>query len=355
MNSMVDSHKLIYHPIEVAKWMQGEMIYPINAEICLWGGCNHRCTFCCYDYVGYKPIGLEKERFLETISSMSIKGLKSILFAGTGEPVLHPNFCEIVNKTKRKGIDLALSTNGVLYTQEKIEKTLADFSWIRFSVSAGCEETYKKIQRGADGDFARVLKNICDAAEYKAKNSLDVILNVQIVMTPVNINEILLLARQVKDCGADRFIVKSIGFNINTQSDMRKVVDADFFIGHEEIKERLEEMNSDKFQTIYRSKRIETELEERCYGECYASPFHVCIEANGNVCPCCNMQGVDKYSFGNLREQSFEEIWEGIRRKEVLSEIKANNLKDCPKACKLAVMNEYLYQLKNPDKHVNFI
>ncbi len=354
-NNMIDSHKLTYHPAEVARWLNGEMVYPINAEVCLWGGCNHRCAFCCYDFVGYKPVGLEKELFLKTVLNMQERGLKSILFAGTGEPLLHPDFCEIVNRTRNMGIDLALSTNGVLYVQEKIEKTLSEFAWIRFSVSAGCEKTYKSIQRGRDGDFNRVLNNIHTAADYKAKHNLDVVLNVQLVMVPENFDEIILLAKQVKECGADVFVVKSVGWNTKTQSSMRNEIKKEFFLGHDDLVKQLSDMNDDDFQTVYRKNRIENELQERCYDECYAAPFHVCIEANGNVCQCCNMQGIDDCSFGNLHESNFMEIWEGTKRKKFLEKIKNDCLKECPKACKLAVMNNYLYQLKHPNKHVNFI
>lgn len=37
-NDRIDSHKLIYHPLEVARWLEGETVYPINAEICIYGG-----------------------------------------------------------------------------------------------------------------------------------------------------------------------------------------------------------------------------------------------------------------------------------------------------------------------------
>lgn len=41
----MDSHKLIYHPAVVARWMKGENIYPIELEVSLTNACNHRCIF----------------------------------------------------------------------------------------------------------------------------------------------------------------------------------------------------------------------------------------------------------------------------------------------------------------------
>ena len=354
-NDRIDSHKLIYHPLEVARWLEGETVYPINAEICIYGGCNHRCVFCAVDYIGYKPDFIDKGILLRVVSEMKEKGLKSILLAGYGEPVLHPQFCDVVSEIYNIGVEQALSTNGVMYDKKMIERTLEYFSWIRFSTSAGTEETYKKIQRGNDGDFQRVLQNISDAANYKHIHGSDTVLNVQIVMVPENMNEVVLLARQVKECGADRFIVKSVGWNAYTESEMRKQIGDSFFGDHKDLQNELFKLNDDSFQVVYRSERISNEVKKRNYNACHAAPFHVCIGANGEVWQCCNMQGLKQYSFGNLKYNSFEEIWQGEQRKDFLKHIVKSNLQECPKACKLAVMNKYLHELLHPNRHVNFI
>lgn len=123
-------------------------------------------------------------------------GLKSLLLAGNGEPLVNKDSVDIINDLKTIGLDVALSTNGVLFTKRILEACLQSSSWIRFSVAAGKEETYKKIHRGQDGDLSRVFRNIADAAEYKRKNHLEAVLGVQIVMSPDNENEVLLLAKK---------------------------------------------------------------------------------------------------------------------------------------------------------------
>ncbi len=50
-NIRMDSHKLIYHPETVSRWLKGENIYPIEMEIGLTNACNHRCIFCAVDYI----------------------------------------------------------------------------------------------------------------------------------------------------------------------------------------------------------------------------------------------------------------------------------------------------------------
>ena len=56
----IDSHKLIYHVPRVHEWFHGKNIYPIYTEIGLFGGCNHRCIFCAFDFLNYKPDILNK-------------------------------------------------------------------------------------------------------------------------------------------------------------------------------------------------------------------------------------------------------------------------------------------------------
>lgn len=350
----IDSHKLIFHPRRVADWLEGNVVYPINMEVCIMGACNHRCIFCCCDYMEHKPDMLSFEILEKTFSELSPLGLKSVLFAGSGEPVLHPRFADVVMMTKEQGIDVAVSTNGVLLTPTILDSCMESISWIRFSVSAGTEERYLKIHRGRSGDFQRVLDNISYAAELKKKKQYHTVLNVQIVMIPDNVDEIVILAEKVKACGADRYIVKSYGDNFLMENDIQEANQV-FFSQNDSLYDELMRLNDEKFSVVYRKNRIQNEFSARPYHSCLAADFHACICADGSVCPCCHLQGMDNFVFGNINQDAFDVIWRSSRRSEVMEHIKASNLKPCPSACKLDVMNRYLEELVHPDEHVNFI
>lgn len=362
-NTRVDAHKLILHPQRVAEWLKNEVggaekntIYPINLEIGLSGACNHRCVFCCVDHMQYKPSFLSYEVMKKNLTVLSQKGLKSVLYAGNGEPILNKDFVKIVNMTKCMGIDVALSTNGVLFTPEIASACMESLSWIKFSISAGCEKTYKQIHRGKDGDFERVISNISSAAKIKQKQSCHTTLGVQIVMTPDNADEVFELAKTVKKAGADLFTVKSLGYNELSSNVYKDTFDEEEFYGNQAILEtKLSTLCDECFSAVYRSNRINHHLQERQYSQCYAAPFYACIDSDGIVYPCCNMLGVPDMAFGNINESSFDEIWEGEQRKMVMEGLAKENLKRCPKDCRLANMNIYLHELKNPGEHVNFI
>lgn len=352
----VDSHKLIFHPDRVADWMQGEVVYPINAEVGLAGACNHRCTFCSVDYMGYEPKVLSKDIACSRFREMQIKGLKSILFAGTGEPLLNKDAPDIINSTKSMNVDIALSTNGVLLTEDIARECMKSILWIRFSTSAATEDTYKKIHCGKDGDLERVFTNIYNAAQLKKKYDMKTVLNVQIVMIPENINEVVMLAKKVKELGADQFLVKSFGWQPLSKSDLKKEVDrVTYYDNQDDIVRELEELNDESFRAVYRTNRMSKPKIGKCYTECYAMPFHTNIDASGDVWPCCVLIGMKDMCFGNIYENTFEEIWHGEQRKLVMQRLKDMKLSECTPECRLDDMNRYLHELKHPGEHVNFI
>ena len=80
------------------------------------------------------------------------------------------------------------------------------------------------------------------------------------------------------------------------------------------------------------------------------------IDASGNVWPCVAHIGNKDYLYGNINDQTFRDIWEGKRRDEVEKRINSLDInKVCREACRLDEINKYLYELKNPGEHVNFI
>jgi MoaA/NifB/PqqE/SkfB family radical SAM enzyme len=122
----IDSHKLSYHPLRVAQWLDAKddmkklkKIYPIYIEISPVGACNHRCTFCAVDYIGYQNIRWESDILKTRLSEMSKKGVKSVMFAGEGEPLLHKELDDIIEHCVNIDIDSSIATN-LVFLNEKM-------------------------------------------------------------------------------------------------------------------------------------------------------------------------------------------------------------------------------------------
>lgn len=352
----LDSHKLIYHPAEVSAWVKNEQIFPINVEIGISGACNQRCIFCTMDYCGYKPELLSAKLLLPNLKEMRERGLKSLVLAGNGEPLINKDATQIINTSKSYGIDVAMSTNGVLFTKDIADECLESLTWMRFSTSAYSNEKYKHIQGANDGDIDTVFANIAYAAELKRKRHLRSTIGVQLILIPENVDEAYRLGKKARELGADYFTIKSFSYQPQSNSELKNGVDwQEFYMQQEELERRIPELSTNTFTALYRRSRIDKRKTVRTYKACHALDFYSFIDSAGNVWPCCTLLGNEGMCFGNIYKDKFVDIWQGEQRRNAILEIEKNGLNQCSIDCRLDPMNRYLQEVKYPNDHVNFI
>ncbi len=347
----LDSHKLLYHPIEVSRWIKGENIYPIEIEVGLTNACNHRCIFCAVDYTGYNAKFINDENLLRDFEQISKKGLKSVIYAGEGEPLLHKNAPDIINKTKSFSIDVAMSTNGALLKPEISKSILKSLTWIRFSTASLENNSYNDIHRCKDGDLDKVLFNMEQAVRVKRDQNLKTTLGVQALLMENNKNEIINMAKTLREIGVDYFTVKP--FSKHPQSNNIVEVNYKDLLW---LEEELEQFKTDDFNIYFRANAMKKLYIKRSYNTCYGLPFMVYLDVNGDLYPCIAFMGKKEYSYGNINDESFVSIWEGEVRRDVMKRFENKDLdKQCREICRLDEINRYLNSLVNPNDHVNFI
>lgn len=350
-NLRLDSHKLIYHPETVGRWLKGENIYPIEMEVSLSSGCNHRCVFCSFEYMNHNSKLLNKDVLLDNLKELAPRGLKSIVYAGDGEPLIHRDAPEIINTTKAYGIDAALSTNGVLLTSDVSRECLKSLTWVRFSTAGITKETYNKIQRGKEDDLDKVLVNMQDAVRVKRDQKLHTTLGVQLLLLPDNKNELVEMGKVLREIGVDYFTIKPFMQHPQNQHIMN--VDYSEML---ELEKEVDELNTDDFKVYFRGHAMQKQTCDRGYDRCWALPFMVYLNAAGDVYSCIRILGRDELKYGNLYEKSFVDIWEGSHRQEVIHYLTNMDMDaNCGKTCRMDEMNRYLQELKHPGEHVNFI
>lgn len=350
-NIRMDSHKLIYHPETVARWLRGENIYPLELEVSLTNACNHRCIFCAVDYTGYKPTMMDANRLVSNLEDLAEKGLKSVIYAGEGEPLLHKDAPDIINQTKALGIDAAMSTNGVLLTPEVSKECLKSLTWIRFSTAGITDAVYDKIQCGRPRDLQKVLANMETAVKVKKDQNLKTTIGVQLLLLPDNKGEIVQMGERLREIGVDYFTVKP--FSQHPQSQHLLQVDYREML---ELEPRVKSLETDHFKVYFRAHSMKKLECKRSYKHCWALPYMVYIDARGNLWPCIVFMGKEHLKYGNLYDESFVEIWEGQHRREIADYFYHMDLeKNCREICRLDEMNRYLDELKYPGDHVNFI
>ena len=350
MNPKIDGHKLEFHPERVAQWKAGrndwgrsKLISPIYLEVSPMGACNHRCSFCAVDYLGYKSVRLDAGLFADRMHEAAGMGLKSVMFAGEGEPLAHPQINAMNEATLLAGIDTAFTTNGTMLNRLHIDGT----SWIKVSVNGGSAATYSAIHRCKERDWDLVWTNISEAVQRKGSTTI----GVQTVMLPEVAPEAVDLAKRARDSGADYIVLKPYSqhrFSITT-----KYANADVS-AYDRLEEELKAVETDTFSVFFRPDTAATK--EIPYSKCQATPFFWgYIMATGDVYSCSAYLLQDKFKLGNINEQTMHQIWQGDRRKENWRFVREElDIKDCRVNCRADKMNRYLTEFETV-QHINFV
>lgn len=350
----IDSHKLKYHTERIHQWLQTGDAYPIYLEVSPAGICNHRCTFCALDFMGYQKRFLDAEILKERLVEMGRLGVRSIMYAGEGEPFLHQQMAAIATATKAAGIDVAFTSNGVPLTQALAEQVLPVTEWIKISINAGTKKTYSQIHRCPEDHFSKVFTNLQRSNRLRKQYGWNCTLGMQLLLLPENAAEVSALAQRAADIGMDYLVVKPYSQHPGSETSTYKTVDYSQYL---ELADELKEYNSESFTVLFRSNAMQKSCESsRCYDQCLAIPFWAYIDAGGNVWGCSVHLGEEQFNYGNIAEQCFEQIWHGEQRKQSLEWMRDHlDLESCRINCRMDEVNNYLWDLTHPPEHVNFI
>ena len=375
----IDGEKIDFHPERVEQWIntgnnwdEVKKVYPIYAEITPIGGCNHRCSFCCVDYIGYQNRSLDEGVFKRTLSDMGELGVKSVMYAGEGEPLLYKNLSGIIEHAKGAGIDNSITTNANALTEKFAKEALPYTTWIKASINAGSPENYAKIHGTKPENFEKAFRNMERAAKIREEYKLDHLnhtLGAQMVLLPENAQESLAFASRAKEAGLDYAVIKPYSQH---KKSITKLYEGMSYDDYMEMEKELDSLSSDSFKVIFRKKTMEGLEEGHSYPKCLSTPFMwAYVMASGDVYGCSAYLLDEKFNYGNLSESSFQEIWEGEKRKAnmefVLNEL---NISECRVNCRMDRVNRRLDEIINMENpieqlqeinnqptpnHVNFI
>lgn len=353
-NYNIDGHKLHLHPERVAAWMEGKNIYPLYMELSPSGACNHRCIFCTMDFRGYKPHFLNTDVMRLRLRECGQLGVKALMFAGEGEPLLHRDIAVLAETAKAAGIDVSFTTNAVLLSPELSCRLLPVTSWIKVSCNAGSPEKYAAMHRADSRDFTQVMENMAAAASIRAKNGFACTLGFQCLLLPETAGEIPALAARARDLGADYIVIKPYAHNPQSPNNPYGNIS---YAENRELAERLREEERENFSVVYRSESMRRwDCKKASFSCCHALPFWTYIDSEANVWGCLRHFTEDSFHYGNLVDQTFAEIWNGEKRLTGITYCEKNlDISYCHVNCRMEVINEYLWRLRHPQAHDNFI
>lgn len=352
-NFNFDGHKLFYQFETTYRLLSDKPVNPVYVEYSPVGTCNHRCLFCAYDYIGYQSRRLDRDKTIASIKDFAKSGVKAMLFAGEGEPLIHPNIDEFIETAHDNGVGSAIYTNGVLFTPKRSERILDKLTFIRVSFNAGNKESYAKVHQS--DDFDKVVENLKYTVEFKKKNNIKTDIGLQIVVIPENLDSIVNLAKLGGEIGVDYLAIKPFvqhnnqeGYQFSKNFSLDEV---------ENILDEAEKYTTDSYKVIARKEAFK-KYHERTYDHCLALPLFGVVLSDGNVYSCGPYLDNPDFCYGNIYDKSVEEILNGEKRAKILefAKCKLDCKGQCMPNCRLDAINRSLWELKNPTvKHLEFI
>jgi len=329
----------------LSKQAEAVKLSSINLE--LSSQCNLNCANCFRrTYSGAGKDELIDIKILKTIVK-DLNSLSSIDLTGWGEPLLHPDFSQILNLLRSNfSGTLSFTTNGVLLNPALIQailKTKVDI--ICFSIDAGEELTYQKLRGGY---WAQVKSAISLLVEEKKKQkSSSPRLYASFLLRKDNFFELLSFCEKIWGLGMQGVILQQLT-GIFNQEQLNQITYSGYYgadFKDETLWDLINQLKKEFAQKldIIGPERIYSEIQ----GGCGAFPLgHFFIKANGEVSPCCALGYpallLDRKRkpktprlliLGDLKKQGLNQIWQGESavnfRKEMLKKGYAQACQDC--------------------------
>jgi len=121
---------------------------PVSINLDLTQACNFSCPFCVDSSIINSGKSFNLETIKKTLEILHAKGLLSVILLGGGEPTLYKEFVAVVQEIKKKQLQVGIVTNGTKLDRiaEAVE-LLKEKDWIRISLDAAREETFKALHR----------------------------------------------------------------------------------------------------------------------------------------------------------------------------------------------------------------
>ncbi|HET7539561.1 MAG TPA: radical SAM protein [Polyangiaceae bacterium] len=280
---------------------------PYSLEIELTSRCNLACTQCLRSQ-GLKPYDIGDIHFEDYRRILAqFPRTMNLFLNGFGEPLMHPEFVDIVEYTRSvlPWAKIGIYSNGTLLREELAARILGSgLTEINVSIDAATPETYRKVRRG--GRFDLLHENIRGLLRRRRAAGLKLpLVGVNFVMLNDNEGELVPFLEQAAELGVDfvnciTYASYDWGFqNLRSkQSYQTELAQARAALAR--LKLPCRAFPSDDLGWC------DPERSFDC-GFFWGGSLRVTYE--GNVTLGCCTPFKETFSYGNLLETPFEEIW----------------------------------------------
>jgi radical SAM protein with 4Fe4S-binding SPASM domain len=265
--------------------------------------CNLRCALCPVTQGLHRPAGdFDPAVFKKLIDEVG-DYIFLLLMWDWGEPFLNPGIYDMIAYARTKGIKCVSSTNGHMFAQpDNADKVIrSGLDTLIVAMDGVTQESYARYRQGGRLEMVQqAVRTLVD--RKRALNSSLPFINLRFVLMKQNEDEILELKALARSLGVDALTLKTLNPYYENEAEM--TADPDEFVPTEARYRRF--AYTDPGRQRIRVRR----------NPCKTLWNHPAIHWNGTVCP-CTFDEKEQLGMGNLREQTFAEIWHGAKYREM--------------------------------------
>ncbi len=277
--------------------------YPVSISFEPTTSCNLRCPECPSGLREFsRETGmLQNDFFKKTIDDIH-KDLLYLIFYFQGEPYLNPDFLEMVKYANTKNIYTATSTNAHYLNDEVAKKTVeSGLDRLIISIDGTTQDVYQQYRVG--GNLEKVLEGAKNIMKWKKElKSKTPFVFFQFLVVKPNEHQIDDIKRLAKEIGVDEVRFKTAQI-YQYETDPNKLIPS-----------------IDKFSRYKKNTDGSYTAKNKLANHCWKMQHANVITWNGLVVPCCFDKDAT-HQLGNLKNQSFKEIWHNDNYKQFRSEL----------------------------------
>jgi MoaA/NifB/PqqE/SkfB family radical SAM enzyme len=313
--------KLRSHPEWIRRYGKLGYNFPVSIEIDPTNRCPLACPHCTWRGLRDEFAGaqLSHEILVETIRDASAVGVRSIVWTGGGEPLLHPDLLPVLQFSSSQGLKNGMFTTAVPMMPSVSEVLVRTLSWIRFHVDGATGKTYSRAH-GVGGDvFDRTVDNIACFNSLRRSRGTEVYAGIGSIAIDENLEDLSGLARLAKRLGLDYFQFKH---------DLTRMRDERYLSWWDQVAvpelDALERDLTDESFSLYYSAGVDYTL-HAASERCHAHWLSTAVTADGRVVFCKFLRHRGYPALGNVNDASLKNILTGSRHLELHERITPRN------------------------------
>lgn len=284
---------------------------PFRALVELTYNCNLYCKHCYNNSGSHRSEYIDQKELFKLLDKLSSDGVIAIDFSG-GEPLLYPNFLEVLEYAFNKFDLVQILTNATLINKTHIElfNKYKNKIYLQFNFN-GLNKEYVDKFNGLNGSYEALIKVLKLVEPFYSIVSFNI--------TKENVEDIYSTAKFLKENKVNQFNA-SLSMNIGRAESNNIEYDSETLIEMQNQMKKVENIYPEHVKVTNEAfKRAKTGH------KCGAGTDTLVITPNGDVKPCPSAN-INDFYLGNIFD---EEIYDNLSKIEKLDIPQEKYCKDC--------------------------